>query len=58
MAVKNDSWRFKMSFIGLASARYSCRAMNNTPVEKEKIENILNACTLAPTAINTQPFKV
>lgn len=37
--------------------RRSCRCFLDTPVEKEKIETILKAGILAPTAHNLQPFK-
>jgi nitroreductase len=44
-----------MSFIELAEARYSARQYKDTPVEKEKLEKILNAGRVAPTAKNNQP---
>ena len=44
-----------MDFLELAKARYSCKKFANTPVEKEKLEKILEAGRLAPTAKNSQP---
>ena len=45
-------------FLTLAKARYSVRAYQDTPVEAEKIERILEAGKLAPTAKNNQPQKI
>lgn len=47
-----------MKFIELAQKRFSCRKFERTKIEKEKIELILKAAQLAPTAVNKQPFKV
>ncbi len=47
-----------MSFHDLISKRYSVRAYQNTPVEEEKLAQILTAAQLAPTAANRQPFKL
>ena len=47
-----------MTFLELAKARYSVRAFKNTPVEKEKIEAILEAAKIALTAKNSQPQKI
>ena len=47
-----------MDFLELAKERYSCREMNEKSVEKEKIEKILQAGILAPTATNAQPYKI
>ena len=43
-----------MKFEELIKDRYSCRKFKNTPVEKEKIEKILEAARVAPTAVNYQ----
>lgn len=43
-----------MSFIELAKKRYSCKKYNGKPVEKEKLDYILEAGRLAPTAKNLQ----
>ena len=47
-----------MDFLTLAQQRYSCRAMSDKKVEQEKIEKILKAAQLAPTAVNKQPFHI
>lgn len=47
-----------MSFIDLAKSRYSCRAFDARPVENEKLQQILEAGRLAPTATNAQPVRV
>ena len=47
-----------MDFLELAKKRYSCRSISDKPVEDEKIEKILKAGMLAPTAVNFQPFKI
>ena len=44
-----------MSFLDLAAERYSVRSYSNQPVEQEKIDLILKAAQLAPTAVNYQP---
>ena len=44
-----------MDFLELAKARYSCKNFSDKPVEKEKLEQILEAGRLAPTAKNNQP---
>lgn len=47
-----------MKFIELAKERYAVRAYKDTPVEQEKIDLILEAARLAPTACNNQPQKI
>jgi nitroreductase len=37
--------------------RYSCRAYQDRPVEQEKIEQLLEAARLAPSAKNTQDWR-
>lgn len=44
-----------MDFMELASQRYSVRSYSERPVEQEKIDLILKAAQLAPTAVNYQP---
>lgn len=44
-----------MSFIELAEKRYSVRNFSSKQVEQEKIEQLLRAGQLAPTACNNQP---
>ena len=47
-----------MDFLELVKARQSDRAYNkNRPVEPEKLERILEAARLAPSACNAQPWK-
>ena len=45
-------------FIELATERYSCRKFTSQLVEDEKIELILKAASLAPTAVNFQPQRI
>lgn len=46
-----------MDFIEIAKARQSCRSYDETrDVEQEKIEAILRAAQLAPSACNGQPY--
>ncbi len=47
-----------MSFIELAKERYAVRAYKDTPVEQEKLDLILEAAKVAPTACNNQPQKI
>lgn len=47
-----------MSFLDLASQRYSVRDFSPEPVEEGKIEMILQAAKVAPTAVNYQPQKL
>lgn len=45
-------------FMEIAAQRYSVRHFTSTPVEKEKIDKIIEAGRLAPTAVNSQPQMV
>lgn len=47
-----------MSFADLARERYSERRFSPAPVEDEKLDLILEAARLAPTAENRQPQRV
>ncbi|MCL5735292.1 MAG: nitroreductase family protein [Actinobacteria bacterium] len=47
-----------MDFRELIRARYSVRKYLEKPVEEEKIELVLEAARLAPTAVNYQPFRL
>ena len=47
-----------MDFLELARKRYSVRSYKRDPVEKGKLERILEAARLAPTAVNIQPFQL
>lgn len=47
-----------MEFSKLAKKRYSVRSYNGKKVEKEKLEKILEAAHVAPTAANLQPVSL
>jgi nitroreductase len=47
-----------MNFMELSRARYSVRNYAATPVEAEKLNLILEAGRIAPTAANKQPQKI
>lgn len=47
-----------MNFLELAKNRYSCRSFMNKPVEQEKLNLILEAGRVAPTARNIQPQRI
>ncbi len=47
-----------MEFWELISKRYSVRAYKPDPVEEEKLQRVLEAARLAPTAANRQPFQL
>ena len=44
-----------MEFNDVLNRRYSCRAFAARGVEQEKVERILDAGRIAPTAVNKQP---
>lgn len=46
-----------MTFLDLARARYSVRAFDPRPVEREKLDLILQAAQAAPSACNYQPVR-
>jgi nitroreductase len=46
-----------MEFSELVAKRYSVRAYKPDPVEDEKLQQVLEAARLAPTAANRQPFQ-
>jgi nitroreductase len=46
-----------MEFSEVIKNRYSVRAYKPVPVEEGKLQKILEAARLAPTACNLQPFK-
>ena len=39
------------------SRRYSCRAYKDTPIEQEKLDKVLDAARLAPSAKNLQDWR-
>ena len=46
-----------MNFLEIAQSRQSCRSYDeNRPVEEEKLNAILEAARLAPSACNGQPY--
>ncbi|MCM8821694.1 MAG: nitroreductase family protein [Candidatus Omnitrophica bacterium] len=47
-----------MEFQDLIFKRYSVRSYKKDPVEKWKIEKILEAARIAPSAANRQPYKI
>lgn len=47
-----------MDFSDLIRMRYSVRAYKSDPVAEEKLQRILEAARLAPTAANRQPFQI
>ena len=48
-----------MNFMEIAEARQSCRSYNaEKAVEEEKLQAILRAAQLAPSACNGQPYKI
>lgn len=47
-----------MDFIELAKKRFSCRKFKTDKVEQKKIDLILEAGYVAPTAVNRQPHKI
>ncbi len=47
-----------MGFLELARKRYSVRAYKPDAVEDDKLQKVLEAARLAPTACNLQPFQL
>lgn len=47
-----------MNFIELAKERYSLRTFDKKKVEKEKLDLVLKAGQLSPTACNNQPQRI
>ena len=47
-----------MSLLEIAKRRYSVRNYKNQPVEMEKLEKIIEAAHVAPTAANLQPVRL
>ena len=47
-----------MEFNTVLQRRYSCRAFSPNPIEQEKVDRILEAGRIAPTAVNKQPVHV
>jgi nitroreductase len=47
-----------MEFLELVKQRYSVRAYKSEPIENDKLQKVLEAAQLAPTACNLQPFQL
>lgn len=47
-----------MNFLGIAKSRYSVRSYSDKKVEQEKLDKILLAAHVAPTAANLQPVRL
>jgi nitroreductase len=47
-----------MEYWEVISKRYSVRAYKRDPVEEDKLQRVLEAARLAPTAANRQPFQL
>lgn len=47
-----------MNFLDIAKTRYSVRSYKDKRVEKEKLNKILEAAHVAPTAANLQPVRL
>ena len=47
-----------MDFAELIRNRYSVRAYKPDAVEEDKLQQVLEAARLAPTAANRQPFQI
>jgi len=47
-----------MQFIELARKRYSVRSYKAEPVEEDRLQSVLQAARLAPTAANRQAFRL
>ncbi|MEN8157223.1 MAG: nitroreductase family protein [Bacteroidota bacterium] len=45
-----------MRFLELAANRYSCRSYDSREVEADKLERVLEAGRIAPSAVNFQPW--
>lgn len=56
--VLNQYTQTKMDFLNLAKKRYACRKYTTQKVEREKIDQILEAGRIAPTGANRQPQRL
>ena len=57
-ASENTAEKTNPTFLQLAKEWFSVRYYAKTPVEQEKIDAILEAARIAPTAKNLQPFHI
>ncbi len=53
-----DLKKYSMSYFDVIQERFSCRSFTADKVETEKIQAILEAARLAPTAVNYQPQRI
>ena len=58
MKADSEEGKTMMDFITLAQERYSVRKFSEKAVEKEKLDLVLKAGQLAPTAANFQPQRI
>ena len=49
--------RSGMNFLELVKRRYSCRAYEQRPVEREKLDYVMECARMAPSAVNKQPWR-
>ena len=49
--------RLSMEFSEVIQKRYSVRSYKSDLVEEQKLQQVLEAARLAPTAANRQPFQ-
>ena len=45
-------------FLEIMEKRYSVRSYSDKPVDKQKLDRILRAAQIAPTAVNKQPQRI
>ena len=48
----------EQKFLELVNNRQSCRDFNDKPLERETLERIVELGRLAPSACNSQPWKM
>jgi len=58
LSVCENLRRQPMEFRDVVRERYSVRAYKADAVEREKLNRVLEAARLAPTAVNRQPFQL
>jgi nitroreductase len=46
-----------MNFQELVTRRYSCRNYSDRPIEREKLDYVMECVRLAPSAVNLQPWR-
>lgn len=46
-----------MNFQELVTRRYSCRNYSGRPIEREKLDYVMECVRLAPSAVNLQPWR-